>query len=62
MNILSSLAAAVQAPNGGFSFRKVLSELPTDPASLFTILLMLGSIGLVVWFGRPKGGSGGKPA
>jgi hypothetical protein len=57
----ASLAAIAQTtPDEGLTFSEVLSELPTDPASIFTILLLAGSFALVLWFGRPKGGKGGK--
>jgi len=46
---------------GGLTFREVLSDLPTDPASLFTVGLVLAAVVAVAWFGRP-GGGGGKPA
>jgi len=60
---LASLAALAQTtPDEGLTFSAILSELPTDPATIFTILLLVGSIALVLWFGRPKGGKGGKAA
>lgn len=55
-------AAAQTATEEGLTFSEIVSDLPTDPASITTILLFLGSVGLVIWFGRPKGGKGGKPA
>ena len=66
-SILTALAApaAAQAADEGLSFGEILSDLPTDPASIFTVLLLVGSLLLVLWFGRPKGGKGdkgGKPA
>ncbi|MDH3223444.1 MAG: hypothetical protein OEO23_06985 [Gemmatimonadota bacterium] len=33
----------------------VLADLPTDPASVTVLLLLLGAVGAVVWFGRSKG-------
>ncbi|HUF76355.1 MAG TPA: hypothetical protein VMM35_08755, partial [Longimicrobiales bacterium] len=65
-NIISALASAAAlaqtGPDGGLTFGEVLGAIPTDPASIFTVLLLVGSVGLVLWFGRPKGGKGGKPA
>jgi hypothetical protein len=59
---LASLASTAQTtPDEGLTFTEILSDLPTDPASIITILLLLGSVALVLWFGRPKGGKGGKP-
>ena len=60
---LASIAALAQArPDDGFGFGDIVSALPTDAASIFTLLLLLVSLGLVIWFGRPKRGKGGKPA
>jgi hypothetical protein len=60
---LATLAATAQtASDEGLSFTEVLSNLPTDPASIFAILLVVVSFALVLWFGRPKGGKGGKAA
>jgi hypothetical protein len=50
------------APEGGLSLTELLAALPTDPASIFALLLFAGSVALVIWFGRPRGGKGGKPA
>jgi ABC-type Mn2+/Zn2+ transport system permease subunit len=44
------------------AFGGVFSVLPTDPASIFVILLMVVAFVLVLWYGRPRGGKGGKPA
>jgi len=41
---------------------EILYELPVDPASIFTIAIVLVSVALVVWFGRPRGGKGGRSA
>lgn len=63
VSTLAVTAATLQAtPDEGLSFSDILDSIPTDPASLFTLLLFVGSVGLVIWFGRPKGGKGGKPA
>ena len=60
---LATTTATLQSTaEEGLTFSEVLDTLPTDPASIFTILLLVGSLGLVIWFGRPKGGKGGKPA
>ena len=60
---LASTAAALQSTtDDGLTFSAVLESIPTDPASVFTILLLVASVAIVLWFGRPKGGKGGKPA
>lgn len=61
--LLASLASAAtlqSTADEGLTLSEVLDSIPTDPASIFTILLLVGSVGLVVWFGRPKGGKGDK--
>jgi hypothetical protein len=59
----TTLAALVlqSGSDDGLTFREFLGRLPTDPASVFTTVLLLGAIGLVFWAGRSKGG-GGKAA
>ena len=60
MSTYSSLAALAQSSGDGITIGEIISDLPVDPASLFTILLLLGSLGAVLWFGsRPKGKGGG---
>lgn len=56
------LAAALQASDDGLTFREIVAGLPTDPAAIFTILLVVGSVALVLWAGRGSGGKGGRPA
>ena len=63
ISALAPTAALLQATaDDGLTFSDMLAAVPTDPASIFTILLLVGSVGLVLWFGRPKGGKGGKTA
>ncbi|MDH3205492.1 MAG: hypothetical protein OEO79_02715 [Gemmatimonadota bacterium] len=38
------------------ALHRIVQALPTDPASLFVIALLVGSAVLVLWAGRPKGG------
>jgi hypothetical protein len=44
------------------AFGGILSMLPTDPASIFVIVLMVVSFAAVLWFGRSRGGKDDKPA
>ena len=54
------LSAVVQAQaDDGLSLGELFQEVPTDPSSVFVILLLLSSLVLVLWTGRPKGGGGG---
>ena len=56
MKTSAAIAALIQAaPEGGSAFSRILARLPTDPASILTLLLLVAAAGLVVWFGRPKG-------
>ena len=60
---LANTAAILQAAaEDGITLADVQESIPTDPASVFTILLLVASLGLVLWFGRPKSGKGGKAA
>ena len=57
---VSSVAASAQEE--GLTLSEVVDSLPTDPASLFTVGLMVVFFGMVLWVGRggPKG-RGGTP-
>ncbi len=55
------LAVFAQA-NDGLSLHKIVASLPRDPASLFTLLLLGGVFGWVLWTGTRPGGRGGRPA
>lgn len=60
MYVLHALAAAVQSTaDDGLSFGDILDSVPTDPASIFTLLLLVGCFGAVVWFGSRSNGKGG---
>lgn len=57
-----AVTATAQLADNGLTLDEVVEALPTDPASLFAIFLLLGSVVLVLWSGRSKGGKGGTPA
>lgn len=61
MNTFLFLSALLQNADDGLSASEVVGSLPHDPASIFALLLVLGTASAVIWFGRPKGG-GGTPA
>ena len=56
----SAISAVLQASasDDGLTFAEVVADLPTDPASIFTITFLFVSVALVMWAGRPKGGGG----
>ena len=56
---LSAIVALAQSADGG-RLDSVVDTLPTDPASIFALLLILVASGAVLWFGRPRGGGDGK--
>jgi hypothetical protein len=43
------------ATEDGLSLSEILSALPTDPASLFVLILVLGFGGATVYFGKRSG-------
>jgi len=53
----SIFAALVQAEESG-AVDSILQSLPSDPASIFALLLVLVVAGAVLWYGRPRGGGG----
>jgi len=42
----------------GLTFRDIIDSLPTDPASLIALLLVVGFFGLIVYFGKKGAGQG----
>jgi hypothetical protein len=52
---------APQSTDDGLTFHEILSGIPTDPASIVTLVLLLGAGVIVLWTGRPRG-KGGRPA
>ncbi len=59
----ASLILAVQSgSDDGLTFSEMIEQIPTDPATIFTVLLLAGCAALVVWTGRGKGGRGGSAA
>ncbi len=55
-----TLLSFVQATRDRLTLREVVSDLPTDPGSLFALALVVGFFGLLFHFGRERGG--GRPA
>lgn len=63
MFTIALLSTAAQSPSDeGLTFTELLSSLPTDPASLAVLGMLLASFVLVLWTGRRSGGKGGKAA
>jgi hypothetical protein len=61
MNVYA-VTAVVMLQSGsddGLSIGELVRNLPTDPASFFTLALLVGSFVLVVWAGRSGGGGRG---
>ena len=46
---------AVLLAQDPFSLHKVVANLPTDPASIFVLLLLALGVGWIVWGSRRKG-------
>jgi hypothetical protein len=40
----------------GLTFKEVLGNLPSDPASLVVLAIVAVAVGLVLWGNRKKGG------
>lgn len=53
----ASMAPDLPADAGKGAFDLMLSSLPTDPASIFALLLLVGCTILVLRYGLQKGGS-----
>ena len=62
MSILLALSTSLQAADEGLTWHALFADLPTDPVSVFALLLLIVSVGMVIWFGRPRGKGGRRPA
>lgn len=58
-HLYTVLLAAQSTTDDGLTLRELAESLPSDPASIFALLLMTGSVVLVLWAGRGKKGGGG---
>jgi hypothetical protein len=53
--VQSTAGTAASAPGGdGLTLAEVIQALPTDPASLVALALVVGFFGAMVWFGTRK--------
>ena len=46
---------AILAFQDGFSLHRIVRNLPTDPGSIFVLLLVAAAVGWVVWGNLKKG-------
>lgn len=56
---LPTLSAIQTTVDGGLTLGEVVDSLPSDPASLFVLLVLTASVILVVWTGGGRKGGGG---
>jgi hypothetical protein len=54
--VLATSALTAQDAGSGFSMRHIIDTLPTDPASIITLVIAAGAVGLVIWAGKGSGG------
>ena len=57
--VSASLAVAQSSVDDGLTLREVVESLPSDPASIFVLLLLSASVAFVAWSGRGRKGGGG---
>jgi hypothetical protein len=61
MYTLAPFAAVFQSSaDDGFSLHQIVSTLPTDPASVVVIVLLVVAVAAVLWSGRGQKGKGGQ--
>ncbi len=51
--------AVLDTSDDGLTWAELAADLPTDPASVFTLALLVFCMTLVIWAGRNKPGGGG---
>jgi hypothetical protein len=54
MHALFTAVQAVQTDNDGLTVAEVIANVPHDPASIFTYLLLIVAFGGILWVGRPR--------
>jgi hypothetical protein len=52
----ATTSLALMWQDDGLTFREVLGNLPSDPASLVILAIVAVAVGLVLWGNRKKGG------
>jgi hypothetical protein len=52
----ATTSLALMWQDDGLTFREVLGNLPSDPASLVILAIVAVAVGLVLWGNRRKGG------
>jgi hypothetical protein len=52
------LQVSASSDDDGLTFAQILQDIPVDPASILSYLLLAGFVGGVLWFGTRGGGSG----
>ena len=55
MNTLVPALAVIQGSEGGSLLRTMIDAIPTDPASLFVLALLVGVTGVVIYYGTRNG-------
>ena len=58
MNSLAPALAIIQGSEGGSLLGTMIDAIPTDPASLFILALLVGITGVVIYYGTRGGGKG----
>jgi hypothetical protein len=59
MSTLLGLLAQVGSADEGLTFSELIDSLPTDPASIFVLVVTGFAVAVVFWTGRPRGKGGG---
>jgi len=58
MHAMHALALRFQEGDEGLSFRDFLSSVPTDPAAVFVLILVVGAVAVIIYSGRSGRGGG----
>jgi hypothetical protein len=56
MTLTSMTSLGMKWQDDGLTFREILGNLPSDPASLVVLAIVAVVVGLVLWGNRKKGG------
>jgi len=61
MHAMHALALRFQEGDQGLSFSDFLAGMPTDPAAVFVLILVVGAIAVIIYSGRSGRGGGAQP-
>lgn len=54
MHTLFAVFQAVSSSNDGLTWSELVANIPLDPFTVFTLVLLAGGVGGILWIGRSR--------